>query len=433
MANQRLQSLCEELHPPLTPHEAGVESDRCYFCFDAPCITACPTGIDIPLFIRQIKADNPKGAATTIFNENILGGMCARVCPTETLCEEACVRNTQEEKPVRIGELQRFATDTMMATEKQPYKRAAETGKKVAVIGAGPAGLSCAHRLALLGHGVTIFEAKPKPGGLNEYGIAAYKTIDNFAQREVDYILSIGGINVEYNKVLGTSLSLSDLKSRFDAVFLGMGLDDTNTLDLDNHDIDGIHDAVDFIAELRQAEQAETLDVGNDVLVIGGGMTAIDAAVQSRLLGAADVTVVYRRDQDSMNASDFEQQVAQTHGVLLKTNWQPVRIVADNGKLTGVEFEQTESRNGALQGTGDKRLFSCDRLLLAIGQQFGAADSLDGIALEHKRIAVDINGRTSDAQVWAGGDCVAGGDDLTVSAVQAGKLAAMSMHDVLSA
>ncbi len=433
MANQRLQSLCEELHPPLTPHEAGVESDRCYFCFDAPCITACPTGIDIPLFIRQIKADNPKGAATTIFNENILGGMCARVCPTETLCEEACVRNTQEEKPVRIGELQRFATDTMMATEKQPYKRAAETGKKVAVIGAGPAGLSCAHRLALLGHGVTIFEAKPKPGGLNEYGIAAYKTIDNFAQREVDYILSIGGINVEYNKVLGTSLSLSDLKSRFDAVFLGMGLDDTNTLDLDNHDIDGIHDAVDFIAELRQAEQAETLDVGNDVLVIGGGMTAIDAAVQSRLLGAADVTVVYRRDQDSMNASDFEQQVAQTHGVLLKTNWQPVRIVADNGKLTGVEFEQTESRNGALQGTGDKRLFSCDRLLLAIGQQFGAADTLDGITLEHKRIAVDINGRTSDAQVWAGGDCVAGGDDLTVSAVQAGKLAAMSMHDVLSA
>ena len=268
MANQRLQSLCEELHPPLTPHEAGVESDRCYFCFDAPCITACPTGIDIPLFIRQIKADNPKGAATTIFNENILGGMCARVCPTETLCEEACVRNTQEEKPVRIGELQRFATDTMMATETQPYERAAETGKKVAVIGAGPAGLSCAHRLALLGHGVTIFEAKPKPGGLNEYGIAAYKTIDNFAQREVDYILSIGGIDVEYNKALGTSLPLSDLKNRFDAVFLGMGLDDTNNLDLDSNDIDGIHDAVDFIAELRQSEQADTLDVGNDVLVL---------------------------------------------------------------------------------------------------------------------------------------------------------------------
>ncbi len=433
MANQRLQSLCEELHPPLTPHEAGVESDRCYFCFDAPCITACPTGIDIPLFIRQIKADNPKGAAITIFNENILGGMCARVCPTETLCEEACVRNTQEEKPVRIGELQRFATDTMMATNKQPYVRAAETGRKVAVVGAGPAGLSCAHRLALLGHGVTIFEARPKPGGLNEYGIAAYKTIDNFAQREVDYVLSIGGIDVEYNKALGTSLSLSDLKNRFDAVFLGMGLDDTNSLNVDGHDIDGIHDAVDFIAELRQSEQPDTLDVGNDVLVIGGGMTAIDAAVQSRLLGADDVTVVYRRDQNSMNASAFEQQIAQTQGVLLKTNWQPVRIVADNGKLTGVEFEQTETRDGALQGTGVKRIFNCDRLLLAIGQQFGAAESLDGVTLEHKRIAVDANGRTSDTQIWAGGDCVAGGEDLTVSAVQAGKLAAMSIHDVLSA
>ena len=433
MANYRLQSLCEELHPPLTPHEAGVESDRCYFCFDAPCITACPTGIDIPLFIRQIKADNPKGAATTIFNENILGGMCARVCPTETLCEEACVRNTQEEKPVRIGELQRFATDTIMATAEQPYERAAESGKKVAVVGAGPAGLSCAHRLALHGHAVTIFEAKSKPGGLNEFGIAAYKTIEDFAQREVDYVLSIGGIDVEYNKALGTSLSLSDLKNRFDAVFLGMGLDDTNTLNIDGHDIDGVHDAVDFIAELRQSEQPDTLDVGKDVLVIGGGMTAIDAAVQSRLLGADDVTVVYRRDQESMNASAFEQQLAQTHGVLLKTNWQPVRIVADNGTLTGVEFEQTESHNGKLQGTGSTRLFSCDRLLLAIGQQFGAAPALDGVTLENKRIAVDANGRTSDSQIWAGGDCVAGGDDLTVSAVQAGKLAAMSIHDVLSA
>jgi len=171
MSTNRLESLDSELHPPLSPHEALVESDRCYFCFDAPCVTACPTGIDVPLFIRQIKADNPKGAATTIFNENILGGMCARVCPTETLCEQACVRNTQEDKPVRIGELQRFATDVMMATGTQPYARAASTGKSVAVVGAGPAGLACAHRLALYGHDVVIFEAAAKPGGLNEYGI----------------------------------------------------------------------------------------------------------------------------------------------------------------------------------------------------------------------------------------------------------------------
>ncbi len=433
MANHRLQSLSEELHPPLTQHEASVESDRCYFCFDAPCITACPTGIDIPLFIRQIKADNPTGAAKTIFDENILGGMCARVCPTETLCEQACVRNTQEEKPVRIGELQRFATDTLMDANTQPYEREASTGKTVAVVGAGPAGLSCAHRLALQGHAVTIFEAHSKPGGLNEFGIAAYKTVDNFAQREVNYVLSIGGIDVEYEKPLGPSLSLDDLKNQFDAVFLGMGLGNTNTLDVPGHDVGGVHDAVEFIAQLRQADNPQSLDVGNDVVVIGGGMTAIDAAVQSKLLGADDVTVVYRRDQDSMNASPFEQQVAQTHGVLLKTHWQPSQIIANNGKVAGVEFEKTAVQNGTLQGTGEKRVFTCDRVLLAIGQQFEANDTLNGLDLENRRIKVDENGRTSDAKIWAGGDCVAGGDDLTVSAVQAGKVAALSIHTQLSA
>lgn len=433
MTSQRLQSLTEELHPPLTAHEAGVESDRCYFCYDAPCITACPTGIDIPLFIRQIKADNPKGAAKTIFDENILGGMCARVCPTETLCEQACVRNTQEEKPVRIGELQRFATDTLMATGRQPYTRAAETGKTVAVIGAGPAGLSCAHRLAMHGHSVTIYEAKPKPGGLNEYGIAAYKTIDDFAQREVDYVLSIGGVSVEYESPLGESLNLTQLKEQFDAVFLGMGLGGTNALDVDGEIPAGVHDAVDFIEQLRQADDPTTLDVGTNVVVIGGGMTAIDAAVQSRLLGADDVTLVYRRGQDAMNASEFEQAVAQTHGVLLKTNWQPIQLVANNGHVSGVEFEQTDSANGTLQGTGKKRVFECDRVLLAIGQQFNAADAINGVELQNRRIQVDEHGRTSDKAVWAGGDCVSGGEDLTVSAVQAGKVAALSIHQYLSA
>ncbi len=433
MTSQRLQSLTEELHPPLTAHEAGVESDRCYFCYDAPCITACPTGIDIPLFIRQIKADNPKGAAKTIFDENILGGMCARVCPTETLCEQACVRNSQEEKPVRIGELQRFATDTLMDTGRQPYERAADSGKTVAVVGAGPAGLSCAHRLAMHGHSVTIYEAKPKPGGLNEYGIAAYKTIDDFAQREVDYVLSIGGIQVEYDQQLGTSVNLSQLKDQFDAVFLGMGLGGTNALNVDGDTPAGVYDAVDFIEALRQAEDPTALDVGRNVVVIGGGMTAIDAAVQSRLLGADDVTLVYRRGQDAMNASEFEQAVAQTHGVLLKTNWQPIQLIADDGQVSGVEFEQTDSANGSLQGTGNKRVFECDRVLLAIGQQFDAADALSGVELQDRRVRVDEHGRTSDAAVWAGGDCVSGGEDLTVSAVQAGKVAALSIHQHLSA
>ncbi|TJV63651.1 MAG: FAD-dependent oxidoreductase, partial [Mesorhizobium sp.] len=192
-----------DLHPPLDHHEALVESDRCYFCYDAPCMNACPTSIDIPLFIRQISTGNPIGSARTIFDQNILGGMCARVCPTETLCEEVCVREVAEGKPVQIGPLQRYATDVAMAENKQFYARAAPTGKTVAVVGAGPAGLAAAHRLARHGHDVTILEARPKAGGLNEYGIAAYKSIDNFAQAEVDYVISIGGIDIQNGKALG--------------------------------------------------------------------------------------------------------------------------------------------------------------------------------------------------------------------------------------
>ena len=212
-----------DLHPPLGVHEALVEADRCYFCHDAPCQTACPTSIDIPMFIRQIAAGNPLGAAKTIFDENILGGMCARVCPTETLCEEACVRETAEGKPVKIGQLQRYATDKAMAEDSQFYTRAEATGKKVAIVGAGPAGLSAAHRLAMLGHDVTIFEKKDKPGGLNEYGIAAYKSVDNFAQAEVEWLLKIGGITIEYGKALGADLSLDALAETHDAVFVAVG------------------------------------------------------------------------------------------------------------------------------------------------------------------------------------------------------------------
>src|SRR5690606_4293219 len=200
-----------DLHPPLDRHEAVVEADRCYFCYDAPCMQACPTAIDIPLFIRQIATGNPLGAAKTIFDQNILGGMCARVCPTETLCEEVCVRETAEGKPVQIGRLQRYATDEAMAREKQFYERGASTGRKIAVVGAGPAGLAAAHRLAIYGHDVTIFEAKPKPGGLNEYGIAAYKATDDFAQAEVDYVTDVGGIAIDYDKALGRDFSLDEL------------------------------------------------------------------------------------------------------------------------------------------------------------------------------------------------------------------------------
>ena len=315
-----------DLHPPLDAHEALVAADRCYFCHDAPCITACPTDIDIPLFIRQIATGTPEAAARTILSQNILGGMCARVCPTETLCEEACVREAAEGQPVDIGRLQRFATDTIMRSASHPFQRAAETGKTVAVIGAGPAGLSCAHRLAMHGHSVKIFDARPKAGGLNEFGIAAYKTTDDFAAKEVEWLLAIGGIDIETGKALGRDMPLSDLIDTYDAVFLGMGLAGVNALGLAGEEKHEVRDAVSFIADLRQSSDLSTLPVGRHVVVIGGGMTAVDAAVQSKLLGAQNVHLVYRRGRARMNASKYEQDLAASRGVNIITNAELIAV-----------------------------------------------------------------------------------------------------------
>lgn len=424
-----------DLHPPLQRHEAQVEADRCYFCFDAPCINACPTEIDIPLFIREISTGNPLGAAKTIFDQNIFGGMCARVCPTETLCEEVCVREEAEGKPVQIGRLQRFATDTAMERQRQFYQRAEPTGGKIAVVGAGPAGLACAHRLSMHGHEVTVFEAREKPGGLNEYGIAAYKTPGGFAQAEVDYITAIGGITVENGKALGRDFSLSDLERDFDAVFLGAGLDGVNVLDMEGADAGGVSNAVGFIAGLRQAPDLSQIAIGRKVVVLGGGMTAIDAAVQSKLLGAEEVTICYRRGQENMNASEYEQDLAAANGVTIRHWMQPRRILSENGTATGIELEYTVLKKGKLVGTGEMVTIEADQIFKAIGQQFDAAP-LNGsgasLAMEKGRIKVDADGRTSREKVWAGGDCVFGDEDLTVSAVAHGRDAAESIHRALA-
>ncbi|MGJ8588655.1 MAG: NAD(P)-dependent oxidoreductase [Yoonia sp.] len=416
-----------DLHAPFAPHEAAVAADRCYFCHDAPCVTACPTDIDIPLFIRQISTGTAEAAAKTIFDQNILGGMCARVCPTEDLCEQACVRELAEGKPVEIGRLQRHATDTLMAKQRHPYVRAPETGKKVAVVGAGPAGLACAHRLAMHGHDVTIYDAEAKAGGLNEFGIAAYKSTDDFAAREVDWLLGIGGITVQTGVRLGDGISLSGLTEGFDAVFLGVGLGGVNALGSDGEDKDGVRDAVDFIKELRQASDLASLPVGRDVVVIGGGMTAVDAAVQSKLLGAQNVTIAYRRGREAMSASRYEQDLAASKGVRLMFNAQPVAIHG-NGAVREIELEYTADDGSGLKGTGETVRLPADQVFKAIGQTL-TTDG--GLSLAGRKIAVTGAGRTSHAGVWAGGDCASGGDDLTVTAVAEGRDAAMDIHATL--
>lgn len=418
-----------DIEPRFEPNDARVAAERCLFCYDAPCIKACPTAIDIPLFIRQIAAGNPLGAAKTILTANIMGGMCGRVCPTETLCEEVCVREIAEGKPIEIGRLQRYATDVLFATGKQIFNRGAPTGRRVAVVGAGPAGLSCAHKLVTLGHEVTVFEARKKAGGLNEYGIAAYKTVNDFAQREVNYILGVGGITVEYGKRLGKNLKLKTLMENFDAVFVGLGLQGVNALG-NREDVIGVMNAVDYIARLRQAKDLSKLPVGRRIVVIGGGMTAIDIASQTKRLGAEDVTIVYRRGPKQMNASAYEQELAQTDGVLIRHWMQPKRLIAKDGRLVGVELEYTQESNGKLAGTGETIKLPCDQLFKAIGQKLMVEDIAspkDYVEIEKGRIKVDEERRTSLANVWAGGDCAAGGEDLTVTAVEDGKIAAMSI------
>ena len=430
LSAEQLAQNFDDIAPALTRQQALLAAQRCFYCYDAPCTVACPTSIDIPSFIKRISSDNLKGAATDILSANILGGSCARVCPTEILCEGACVRNKDDDKPVQIGALQRYATDWVYRDGVQLFERAPPTGKRVAVVGAGPAGLSCAHALARQGHAVTIFEAQRKSGGLNEYGIAAYKVPD-FAQKEIAWLLAIGGISTEYGRELGRNLPLADLQREFDAVFLGLGLGAVNMLDVPGEHLEGVRNAVDFIAELRQCEQLSRLPVGRRVVVIGGGNTAIDAAIQSGRLGAEEVTLVYRRGAESMGATVLEQAFARDEGVRIVHWARPVEVHGVDGAVSAIEFAYTApGADGRPQDTGERFTLAADSVLKAIGQVLDAPGGLD---LKRGRIAVDAEFRTTAAKVWAGGDCIGGKVDLTVQSVEDGKRAAASIHAALTA
>lgn len=411
-----------DLLPPLDATEAVIESSRCYYCYDAPCIRSCPSEIDIPSFIRKIGNGNVRGAAKDILDANILGGTCARVCPVETLCQEACVRDKADGEPVAIGQLQRYATDEYFKTGEQHFTRLPSNGKKIAVVGAGPAGLSAAHHLSRFGFDVVVFEAKPKAGGLNEYGIAPYKLTENFAQKEVDFVLSLGGIKIEYGKALGRDYTVESLKKDYSAVFLGVGLGANNGLGVPGEAFSGVQDATKKIEEIRQAKDLSKVAVGRDVLVIGGGNTAVDIAVQMKRLGAENVTLVYRRGAEQMGATGHEQEIAAENGVLIKTWAMPKEIRGTEKGVTEMEFEYTELNSaGKLVGTGKSFTLKADQVFKAIGQKLVAPA---GLALDGSKIKVDEKFETTLPGVYAGGDCVAIGEDLTVTSVQHGKLAA---------
>jgi dihydropyrimidine dehydrogenase (NAD+) subunit PreT len=433
-SNSALAGQFTDLAPALTDRQAAIESARCLYCYDAPCTRICPSEIDVASFIRNIHDKNTNGAAAGILKQNILGGSCSRVCPTEILCEDACVRNHDAEgQPVKIGLLQRFALDNASFKE-HPFQRAASTGKTIAVVGAGPAGLACAHRLAMLGNDVVVFEAREKAGGLNEYGIAKYKLTDDFAQKEVAFLLEIGGITIRHGQTLGGNLRLADLHAQYDAVFLGLGLNASRNLGLTGEDAPGLMPAVEYIAALRQASDLQALPVPKRAIVIGAGNTAIDMAVQIQRMGAEEVTLVYRRGFESMTATHHEQDIAKANQVRMRTWAAPKDVLLDEaGRVRGMRFETTVMKDGRPVGSGETFEIAADAVFKAIGQSMDASGLSDSMAStitrEGDKIQVDGHFRTKLAGIYAGGDCVAPGQDLTVQAVQHGKLAAHAIHN----
>ena len=419
--------------PPLGPDEALIEAARCLFCFDAPCTRACPTRIDVPRFIRQILHRNEIGAARTILDANIFGGSCARACPTEVLCEGACVDHTLMNAPVQIGRLQRLACDAAASRGVRFFEPGPPTGRRVAVIGSGPAGLSCAHELRRLGHEVVVFEARGVPGGLDTLGIAPYKIPAEFALSEIERIQEVG-IEIRLNHRV-EARDLPGLLAEHDAVFLGVGMGRTAPLGIVGEDLPGVWEALDFIFQAH-TRPFEDCEVGRRVLVIGGGNTAIDVATTARRLGAAQVTIAYRRGEDEMPAFASEYGLARGDGVRFEWHAAPVRVVARDGVAAGVELIRVEpagldGRLGAVRPiAGSEFVIEADMVVKALGQValIPLLDALPGLTHDRGRVAVDPESRaTTVPGLFAGGDCLRNGGEV-VDAVRDGKLAARGIH-----
>jgi dihydropyrimidine dehydrogenase (NAD+) subunit PreT len=415
-----------DIHPPFETYNAAmVEANRCLFCYDAPCIKSCPTGINVPKFIKQIVTDNIKGSAHTIFLSNIMGAGCSKVCPVEKLCEGSCVYNLMDEPPIPIAKLQRYSTEAAMKNNWQLFKRKKEGRGKVAVVGAGPAGLSCAHVLSREGIDVTIYEKESKGGGLMTYGIAAYKVTPQFCEDEVNYILSIGGIEVKYNQELGKTISLADLQKNYDAVYLGIGVGLARQLDIPGEELDGVEDAIEFIYHLRD-KGFSAIPVGDKVAVIGMGMTAIDAATQAKRLGAKEVTMLYRRTQDEMPCTQHELDIAMLDGCKIIWLAAPKELIGTDGKVSQIICnvmklgEPDASGRRSPAETGETFSLDADMVIKAAGQM-PFEELINANQLQNKNGKIKIeNSATNIKGVFAGGDCVNGGKEV-VDAVQAGK------------
>lgn len=436
LTNEQYAENFSDIHPPFETKDAAlVEANRCLFCYDAPCMKSCPTGIDVPKFIKQIATENIKGSAHTIFVSNIMGAGCSKVCPVEKLCEGACVYNFMEEKPIAIAKLQRYSTEKAMAENWHLFKRKESTGKKVAIVGAGPAGLSCAHVLSREGIDVTIFEKESKGGGLMTYGIAAYKVTPQFCEDEVNYILSIGGIEIKYDQELGKNISLPELQQHYDAVYLGIGVGLARQLDIPGEDLEGVEDAIKFIYDIRD-KGFDKVAVGEKVAVIGMGMTAIDAATQAKRLGAKEVTMLYRRTQEEMPCTQHELDIAMLDGCKITWLASPKEIKGTDGKVNELVCsimilgEPDASGRRSPVDTGETFSLSVDMVIKAAGQMPFEQLIIDNGIMNNKGKIIIENSATNIAGVFAGGDAVNGGKEV-VDAVQAGKDGALSILSFL--
>jgi glutamate synthase (NADPH/NADH) small chain len=430
---QILNERFADIPAPLTSDEARIEAARCLFCFDAPCTRACPTSIDVPRFIRQVLHRDDIGAARTILEANVFGGSCARACPTEVLCEGACVDQMLMQAPVPIGRLQRFACDAAADRDSTHFEPGPPTGKRIAVIGSGPAGLSCAHELRRLGHDVIVFEARDVPGGLDTLGIAAYKISTEFALAEIERIRRIG-IPIEFGHRV-TGEEVRTMLGTFDAVFLGIGLGRTSPLSIEGEQLQSVWEALDFIFQTHTRPLTDCV-LGTNVLVIGAGNTAIDAATAAKRLGAETVTIAYRRSEALIPAFAYEYRLAKSDGIRFEWFAQPIRILGDGSKAQAVEFLRTEledplSRSGRVRTIpGSNLILWADMVIKALGQEplLDLLAALPDLHCDHGRIIVDpATGTTSVPGLFAGGDCLRSGGEV-VDAVRDGKLAARGIH-----